>query len=628
MPSTRIYGIAQEYLYVDLSEHHAARIPYDSHLFMRYIGGMGLGMYFLRRHLPPNIHPLSPRNVIVYAAGPLAGTFYPGTSRLDILTRSPLHGLLATSNVGASFAARLKYANLDLIILTGKAPTPVYIYLDENIVEFRSAEDIWGRGSFDSIRLMIDDGPRKDVSVCAIGPAGENRVFSASVTFDYYHSASRGGIGAVMGSKNLKGIVCGGDRSFPVAFPDEAARLRKTLINKITPWKQNTGAKPDRGVAVAKVFTIKPGVPGHNFSTSVLDTWNETTTFKENGVKLHQSGHACFSCPKGETAARIYLDDQCYYIASVHNSHIFSWGGICGLSDVRHIWMLVRECEDLGIDSISAAGAIGAIISGIGNGIIDCDTDRYNGLAWGAYQPIRTLLQDIAFNRHLGRDVIHGTDRLVERYGPKMKEFVHTIARMEWYPLDPREDIGAASVIGPLVSARVGDNVKSTHIVYEHLPVGVELEGTSDDHTVHERMIGSSDLPEKIKAKVFPTKTLNPGSYHNKEHLVKWIEDKSTIMNAIGQCILLTIDFGDFSEMLRTITGVALNEQELQRIAHRILTLQRRFNMANGLTRWNVDYPDKMYAVRSNRNGVLGKTLNRRMIRSTVQKYYKLRKWG
>ena len=229
-----MYGYVGKLLRVDLSSGQVREEKLDLHLAKKYLGGRGLGTKIYMDETGPHADPFSPENQLILMTGPLTGTFAPSAGRLMWITKAPLTGTIGCANSGGYFGSELKYAGFDGVIFTGAAKKPVYLYIEDGTFQLRSAEHLWGKTVFETTDLLKAD-TNLDAKVCCIGPAGENRLLYAAIMNDKHRAAGRGGLGAVMGSKNLKAIVAKGSGGIKVAdnegFMDACANARKILAD-------------------------------------------------------------------------------------------------------------------------------------------------------------------------------------------------------------------------------------------------------------------------------------------------------------------------------------------------------------------------------------------------------------
>src|SRR6056297_2163965 len=225
-------GYQGKVLRINLSEKSIKEENLNEDLAREYIGARGLGSKYLYDEIEPDIDPLAPENKLILATGPLTGTLASSTGRLNVITKGPLTGTIAASNTGGYWGSELKFAGYDMVILEGKADKPVYIWINDDNIEIRDASHLWGKKTYESDKILRDE-THQEARVLNIGPAGENEVLFACVMNDRDRAAGRTGVGAVMGSKNLKAVVVRGKKGVRVEnnekFMETALEVKETI---------------------------------------------------------------------------------------------------------------------------------------------------------------------------------------------------------------------------------------------------------------------------------------------------------------------------------------------------------------------------------------------------------------
>ncbi|MFW2366581.1 MAG: aldehyde ferredoxin oxidoreductase N-terminal domain-containing protein, partial [Desulforhopalus sp.] len=295
-----MFGWKGKLLRVDLTTGTISDELIDQQTAKNYIGGRGLGIYYLNKEVDPTIDPLSPANIIVMATGPLTGTRTPTGARYMIMTKSPLTGAITCSNSGGSFPTEMKLSGYDGIIFSGKSQRPVYLWVDRGRAELRSAEHLWGKTTNETTDLLQEE-TNAGARVSCIGPAGENGVLFAAIMNDKHRAAGRSGVGAVMGAKNLKAVVVHGDEKIELA--DEAG-FKKLNAEFAATFKEATKDNPPplrvHGTAVTAMATQNLGVlPTKNWQQGTFDEGWEDIYGVTLTEKYLVKNSFCFACPIG-----------------------------------------------------------------------------------------------------------------------------------------------------------------------------------------------------------------------------------------------------------------------------------------------------------------------------------------
>ena len=255
-------GYAEKILYVDLTREQTTEEPFPEEWKRAYIGGRGLGVRIIGDLVNPDVDPLGAENVLVFATGPVAGSGLPLGSRYDVVTKSPLTGTLTSANSGGKFGTSMKRAGFDAVVIRGRAQSPVYLLLDDGRAEIRDAPELWGLTTSETAAAIRNDLSDPGASVACIGPAGERLVRIAGVINETSRAAGRGGVGAVMGAKNLKAVAARGSGRVTVADRDRFLALKGEIAGKIRENAIAGGGRYDNLVSILG----GPDVPGIGFA--------------------------------------------------------------------------------------------------------------------------------------------------------------------------------------------------------------------------------------------------------------------------------------------------------------------------------------------------------------------------
>ena len=272
-----MYGWRGKILRVDLTKKETKVENLDTKTAKDYIGGRGWGIYYLNKEVDPKCDPFSPENMLIMAAGPLTGTYVPTGGRYMVMTKSPLTGALTCSNSGGHFPKELKWAGIDAILLTGRSPEPVYLFINKGRAEIRPANHLWGKTVPETTKTLLSETDAK-ARVACIGPAGENLVLFAAIMNEKDRAAGRGGVGAVMGSKNLKAIVVRGDSPVPIADKKRFKEVQNKIVPKFTKTLKESPLRKHGSLGVVTPMVQNNGVfPTKNFQQGTFENWKAIT---------------------------------------------------------------------------------------------------------------------------------------------------------------------------------------------------------------------------------------------------------------------------------------------------------------------------------------------------------------
>lgn len=626
------YGYANRILRIDLSKGNVVKEPLDPALKREYIGGMGIGIKILYDELKPGTEPFSPDNLLIFATGPLNGTLAPRSGRIDITTRSPLTGMLGTASSGGFWGPELKYAGWDALVVKGKAANPVYIWIDNDNVEIKDASHLWGKDTWDSIDLIKKEFPNSypdRTSILAIGPAGENLVRFALVICDYHHAAGRSGIGAVMGSKNLKAIVVRGDKGIAIAQSEEFEEtIRDYLSRRVIYAMSRTSLDTLRDR-----FLYTGDLPGRHYQSGVLPDW-ETRTTKVAKKYLIPTRHACHTCEQGHYCIEVKTGKYAgLKLTMLHLWHYLGFGALCAVDNLPAIWQCDHLCNRLGMDIGDASNTVAFAMELYQRGIISKETTDGLDLEWGNEDAVISMLYKIARREGFGDTLAEGSARAAQKIGRGAEKYAVHIGGMSPYPIDPRpaEMGGRSWMLSTLTSPRGGDNVKTAHQSghYERrLPPTwpKELGMTNDE--LSKWYVDSIDLPEDTKQQLYGTPPrLDPSSFKGKPSLMLYLDNRCAALSALGICFLRDISIAEGAKLLSLCTGQEMSEADLTKVAERIFALQWAYNIREGITPMDLDWPERFYKEGVASGPAKGAVLSREAISQALDEYCELRGW-
>lgn len=557
-------------LRVDLAAGTARSEPIEPSALARAIGGRGLGIHYMATEVDPTVDPLAPANKLVFAVGPLTGTSALASSRYTLVTKSPLTGGIANSNSGGYFGAELKYAGYDAVIVENASSRPVYLWIDDDRVELRDAEELWGRSVSDTTALLLA-ATDEEAKVACIGPAGENLVRFAAVMNDGGRAAGRSGVGAVMGSKKLKAIVVRGGGGVRVADPAGfQAAVRAARAEFKDPYMSITIG--EYGTSDVVEFADEVGLlPTRNFQQGTFEGAAAIGGASVSRYNLKGLGKtkACFGCPLA-----------CGRVTQVKSGpfkgrgegpeyeSLGSLGAVCGVDDLEAVIKSNYVCNEMGLDTISAGVTIACAMELSERGhIAESVTGRT--LRFGDGQAVVELLGRIARREGFGDALAEGSYRLAERYGHP--ELSMTVKKQEFPNYDPRGGQGFA--LGYATSNRGACHIRQeVHCV--------EFFGIS--------LLGIVETGEN----------LDRFAVEGKAEVVKKIQDFYCMIDSSGICNFIVIGMPDvrvFIDLIEKATGLSFGgEAGFLAAGERIFTQERLFNLGAGLTAADDTLPRRM----------------------------------
>jgi aldehyde:ferredoxin oxidoreductase len=617
-----IYGYGK-ILEVDLSAREMVKGAISSQFAREYIGGMGFGCKILYDEVGPDVDPLGSDNIVVLANGPLTGTHAPCGGRTEITTKSPLTGHIGTGNTGGVWGAQLKHAGFDVIVVRKQAKKPVYLWIDDDVTELRDASHLWGKDTWetsDILRHELAPSSPAQISVLAIGPAGENLVKYACPLNDYYHAASRNCAGAVMGAQKLKAIAVRGTGTVKVARPEEfrvaAREARERLLTAFS--ARRTAGTED----IRKTDLERGCLPAKNYQTGVLPGWIETVNQVVARKYFTKKDGTCYACP---TPCFDLVEVKEGKYAGVKENRglqpgvVFDWGAKCAINSLPAIWRCKELCQHLGMDYTAASNVIALAIELTQRGIITPKETDGIELGWGKEDEIIQMVQKIAFRDGFGDILAEGSVRAAERIGNGAEKYVMTIKGAEMGMLsDPRSG-SKGWLFGSLTNPRGGDNVKSTHFL-------------ADQYNPN-WWVDKFDMFEKAKDRIYslPSDQISD-SWRGKPMMCKWFEDLYSLLNALGICFFpagfeLALGPTYLSKLFSACTGWETTPQDMMIWGEKLFTLFKSYTVREGLTRKDDSWPDRFFSEPLPEGPAKGAVLSRDEIARLLDEYYELRGW-
>ncbi|MFC1942189.1 aldehyde ferredoxin oxidoreductase family protein [Chloroflexota bacterium] len=602
-------------LHVDLSARKIEKRETEPEFARKFGGGMGFGCKILYDEVGPDIDPLSPDNVIVVASGPLTGTQAPFASRTEVTTRDPLTGSVGSGNTGGMLGPYLKHAGFQAIVIRGKAENPVYLWINDDEVEIRDADHLWGRDAYETTDILKRENGESKASVFAIGTAGENLVkYSCPVT-DYYHFAARSGAGPVMGYKKLKAIVVRGTGTVNIARPEEFQSAVKEARERILSRQSNPAEH------IIKNTVDKGSLPGKNFQTGFMPQFLETRGQEVAQKYFSKKLGTCYACPQ-QCINLIEINEGKYlglkYAPGLRPGMTFAWGATCGINNLPAVWKCMYLCSRLGLDYCSASNSIAFTMELFQRGLITkADTDGLE-LSWGNEDAVMEMLSRIASRKGFGDVLADGVIEAARKIGKGAEQYAMTTKGREMAWQDPRS-ANRGFIFGYLTNPRGGDNLKSTHF-------------EADEYS-RDWWVDKFDIFEDVKEKIYcvPPEEIS-SSWEGKAAMCKWFEDLYSAVNALGVCIFpaglfLTIGPTHLSQLYSACTGWDTTPREMMKLGERVFHLLKAYTIRQGLSRKDDSFPNRFYTEQLPEGPTKGAVLSREDIGKLLDEYYELRDW-
>jgi len=539
-----------------------------------YLGGKGLAIKYLYEELQPGVDPWSEDNKLILMTGPLTGTIAPNSGKLAVAAKSPATGTILDCSIGGHFAPQLKYAGYDAVIIEGKAKMPVYLYIEDDKVELRSAEALWGQGAHETEHTIAES--LGDVVTLAIGQAGENLLPIACISSELYRQAGRGGIGSVMGSKNLKAISVRGTGGL------DAPDIRKvsTALNKIkkedTMDDENMWAYSDGTPMIVELSQEAGILPTRNFQDGSFEGYKKIDSEAVKGVL--KAKKACFACP---LACGNYVETGKTMVEGPEYETIALCSSNCGIDDLEALIEFNRLCDDYCLDTISAGSTVAFAMELTEKGIHDF------GIRFGDVEKFLQMPGLMSRREGVGADLADGVAAVAEKYGGE--DFAMHVKKLEIPGYEPRGSFGMG-------------------LAY----------GTADRGACHLRA-----WPPPLEA----FGDMDPFTSEGKAEMVVEMQDDNAVKFSAIFCDFWALSTERMAEVLSLFIGREITADELTEIGERVYNLSRLFNEREGFDRKDDYLPKRIYNDKLLSGKTEGKLMPLEEYEKMLSEYYKIRGW-
>ncbi len=598
-------GYRNQVLVIDLTKNKIEKKVLDLSLVENYLGGRGIAIKYLFDNLEQGIDPLSPENILVIGTGPLTGTLAPSSNRYTIAAKSPLTGGIGYANAGGHFAPELAYAGYDAIFIHGKAETPVYIQIEDDIVKIQDAQHLWGKDVWETDEYFREK-LGEQIQILSIGQGGENLVRYAAILNNLSRAAARTGVGAVMGSKNLKAITVQGTGVVEVNEADKFDELIDETLEKIYADPAYPSLSYYGTSFLVDLAFISGGLSTRNHQTGIFEHYEEISAeaFDE---KYRIKSESCFACPihcgkYSKVTTGKYAGTKG---GSPEYETVVCLGSKCGVGNLAAIHHANELCNKYGIDTISTGDVIAFAMEAYEKGVLTKeDTDGLE-LEWGNEDTMIELIKKIAHRDGVGDLLAEGSKRIAAKINKGSEDYAHHIKGME----PPAYDVRTAKAfgLGWATATRGADHLAA-------LP-NFELLGYEPEIGVE--WFGSE-------------KAVDPHAWESKPRMVVWHENLGAIVDSAEMCkytcfSAYAVKPEDMARFIAYSTGMDMNAENLMRIGERIYNLERLFNLREGIGKDQDRLPKRFTDEPLPEGPAKGQVVE---LDKMLPDYYKLRGWN
>jgi len=574
-------GFHNVVLHINLSQRSFEEEHIDDAVYRELLGGKGLGTHLLLENTKAGVDPLSADNVIIFTVGPVTDTRVFGSCRFGAFTKSPLTGIYCESYAGGSVAEPISRTGYDAIIIKGASEKPIYLEISSRKVIFHDAAHLWGKDTFESEDASQEEVGRKNTGVIVIGPAGERLVKFAVIENNYWRSLGRGGPGAVLGSKKVKGIAFYGDVKRQIAKPDMVDKLWKDMGVKA---KTNPALAAYKrfGTPMLVAMTNAVGAfPTKYWSSGVYDKWESISAdalLKKCKVKPTACPKCFLAC--GNLTEVVDGRHRGLKIEGPEYETINAFGGQCMIDDIREIAYLNDICDRLGMDTVTAGNLAAFSIEASHRRSIE------DKIEYGDVNGIAALLHKIARREGIGAILADGIRYAAKEWG--LEDLAIHVKGLEPPGYEPRV-------------------LKGMGLAY----------ATSDRGACH------------LRATIYKAELsgmMSPEQIEGKAELLIDFEDRHTLFDSLILCRFFRDMYGweELSLIINAATGMELDKKQLQKIARSITNKAREFNMREGMREVDDTLPKRFFEEKLEDSG---KVLLKSEFDKMLSDYYKLKGW-
>ena len=597
------FGYAGKILRVNLSQEKLQTESPEENFCRRYLGGRGLIAYYLLREVQPKVNALGPENKLIFATGVLTGAPFSGSGRHSVGAKSPLTGAFGDAEAGGYWGTELKQAGFDAVIVEGKAKTPVYLWIHDGQAEIRDAKHLWGKDVGESHDLIRNELQDRAIKTAQIGRAGENSVLYACVIHDLSRSAGRTGLGAVMGSKNLKAVATRGHDRVKVANPDRLRELTRWFsenMAKAIPGIHNygTGAEMDAGAASGNL-------PYHNFRDGNfpnVDAISSKTVKKTVSIGMDTCYACSVRCKKVvKIEGKVSVDPK---YGGPEYETLGSFGSTCGIDDLPSLCKAHEICSRYGLDTISTGVTIAFAMECFETGIL---TEKDTGgikLVFGNAEAMLQTLELIARREGIGSLLAEGTRKAAEKLGPDAQKLAMHVKGLEIPMHEPR--LKRALGLG-----------------YATSPTGADHQHNMHDTGFNEK--AWKDVRALGVLEPVPVEDFGPA----KVRLFRYVSTWRHLMNCMSLCTFTgqVWSYEQQVELVNAVSGWNTTALELFEVGERALDMARVFNFREGLTMKDDWLPDRFF--KPHNVGALSKVaVDPKQLLEARRLYYEMMSWN
>jgi len=599
-------------LNVNLSKGTISKETLPGEIYRLYPGGSALGVYLAIKDMESGIDPLSPDNNLVFSVSALTGLPISGISRMNITAKSPLTGTIGDSQSGGFFPTHMRTNDLDAILIKGKSDKPVYLFIDGENVELRDASNIWGKVTGEAEKIIREDLDRDDIEIAQIGPAGENQVSYACIINMCNRANGRNGMGAVMGSKNIKAVVVAKGKAQKPVDSERFFALSKSVKKRLEENDSVAGLGKFGTDGDLEGFSEEGFLPTRNWTTGYFPEGANNITGETMYNTILKERDTCFSCAvRCKRVVEIEgLVDPLY--GGPEYETVATFGSYCGVKSLSHVSLANQLCNMYGLDTISCGATIAFAMEAYEKGIIDERTTEGIELNFGNAEALPVLIEKIAKKEGFGLLLAQGSYKYAQSLGKEALDLTVTVKKQE-------------------LPAHMPQYKPAVGLVYAVNPFGADHQSSEHDPFL---VMPDDSLERRRLSQLGIYKEYNDSMTMDDEKVIfAWETQKYfSILDTLCLCQFVwgpsweLYGPDDLVELCKSGLGWETSLYELMQIGERRINMMRAFNAKEGFTKKDDILPRKIFKALSD-GPTDGVVLDEETHEKAKDFYYKLAKW-
>lgn len=609
-----LFGYAGKILHVDLNTGKISVEQPTEEFYKTYLGGSAMGTYYLYKNTPVGTDPLGPQNTLAFMISPTTGVSISGQSRMNVTAKSPETGLIGDSQVGGFFPAELKFSGFDGIVFTGKSPKPVYLWVHDNEAELRDASHLWGKITGDVEKIIREELADPKIEVAQIGPAGEKMAHFASIMNMCNRANGRTGMGAVMGSKNLKAVAVRGHQKVKTADPAAVTRLARLAPKRVQDIPDMKGLQDFGTASVINYQNISGGLPTRNYLSGTFEQ-AEDLSGEHMSETILQQNDTCYACVVRckrvvETEYKNRHIDPFY--GGPEYETLSTFGSYCGIGDMNAVSLANQICDQYGLDTIACGATVAFAMDCFEHGYLTLKDTQGVELRFGNADAMVTMVEKIAKREGLGDLLANGATVAATKIGHGAEDLVVAVKNHD-------------------LPAHMPQVKRSLALIYAVNPFGADHQSSEHDpgYTPDTASYNLERMAEIGLTNPMSDRVLD----REKVKMALWTELNYCFMDTAVLCQFV---YGpawqvygpkEQAELLHAVTGWDWSVADVQKIGERRLNMLRAFNAREGAGRDRDTLPRRIYDEPLKGGTSDGVAVTRQEVQDALDTYYEMCGW-